>query len=178
MTLEGCVVRISDVIAYIGRDIEDAIIVNLIRRDEIPEDIVEILGNTNRDIVNNLIIDVINNSYNKNCIVFSEKVYSALDKLMDFNYQNIYLNPRKTTQNYKIEKMFATLFDKYINDLNREDGNSSIYTDFLNDMNYNYKQSNKKEKIVLDFIAGMTDDYFNKEYENYIMPKSYGLRIN
>jgi len=77
-----------------------------------------------------------------------------------------------------IEKMFATLFDKYINDLNREDGNSSIYTDFLNDMNYNYKQSNKKEKIVLDFIAGMTDDYFNKEYENYIMPKSYGLRIN
>ncbi|HAA25572.1 MAG TPA: phosphohydrolase [Ruminiclostridium sp.] len=178
MTLEGCVVRISDVIAYIGRDIEDAIVVNLIRRDDIPEDIVEILGNTNRDIVNNLIIDVINNSYNKNYITFSGKVYFALEKLKDFNYQNIYFNPKKTTQNYKIEKMFTTLFEKYINDLNREDRNSSIYTDFLKDMNDNYKQNNKKEKIVLDFIAGMTDDYFNKEYEDYIMPKSYGLRIN
>ena len=74
MTLEGCVVRISDNCIY-RADIEDAIVVNLIRRDDIPEDIAEIIGNTNRDIVNNLIIDVINNSYNKNYITFLKGLF-------------------------------------------------------------------------------------------------------
>jgi len=177
MTLEGCVMRVSDVIAYIGRDIEDAITVNLIKREDLPEKIVEVLGNTNRDIVNNLIIDVINNSSNKGCIVFSKDVYIALEKLKKFNYENIYLNPKKTTQNHKIKNMFITMFDKYLADLSEKNRVSSIHIDYLDSMNSNYIQNNKKERIVLDFIAGMTDDYFNKEYEDYVIPRSFGMRM-
>ena len=88
MTLEGCVVRISDIIGYIGRDIEDAIILNKINRKDIPNEIIEILGDNNKDIVNNIIVDIIENSYNKPYIKMSNKVYNALISLKKFNYEN------------------------------------------------------------------------------------------
>jgi len=72
MTLEGCLVRICDIIAYIGRDIEDAITVKLIKREDIPGEVVRVLGNTNRDIINNLAKDIIENSYNRPYIMFSK----------------------------------------------------------------------------------------------------------
>lgn len=177
MTLEGCVMRISDVIAYIGRDIEDAISVSLITREEIPEDVVEVLGNENGKIVNNLIIDLVNNSYGKEYLVFSKEVFEALEKLKEFNYENIYHNPQKNTQNYKIENSFKILFEKYLDDLNKEDRSSKIYIDYLDNMSKSYKEKNSNKRIVVDFIAGMTDDYFNKEFKNYMIPKSFGARI-
>ena len=71
MTLEGCLVRITDVISFIGRDIEDAISVGLITRDQVPTICTEVLGDTNREIVNTLVIDVIENSFGQDCISFS-----------------------------------------------------------------------------------------------------------
>jgi len=79
MTMEGCIVRVSDVIAYIGRDIEDAIAVNLIKREDVPANVCEILGNTNKLIVNSLVLDIVNNSYGKNYISFSSEVFEALN---------------------------------------------------------------------------------------------------
>ena len=73
-TWEGCVVKISDKISYIGRDIEDAIIVGTIKREDIPEEITKVLGNTNAQIVNKLIMDVIENSINKPYLKFSDEV--------------------------------------------------------------------------------------------------------
>ena len=80
MTLEGCVVRISDVIAYIGRDIEDAIILGKLKRSAIPKEITSILGDNNSDMINSIVIDIVENSYDKNKIVLSKKVFDALDK--------------------------------------------------------------------------------------------------
>ena len=97
MTLEGCVMRISDVIAYIGRDIEDAIVVGLIKREDIPDEVTKVLGNNNRQIINTLIIDLLNNSYGKNYLTFSDDVFKALDTLFDFNYEHIYRNLKSDT---------------------------------------------------------------------------------
>lgn len=90
MTLEGCVVRISDMIGYIGRDIEDAIEIGMITRDDIPNNIKKILGVTNASIVNTLIRDIIENSLDKPYISMSKEVYQALFDLKEFNYTNIY----------------------------------------------------------------------------------------
>ena len=90
MTLEGCVVRISDIIGYIGRDIEDAIELGLFERSELPKEITEILGNTNSDIMNTIILDIIENSLDKPYIALSERVYRALFALKKFNGENIY----------------------------------------------------------------------------------------
>jgi len=176
MTLEGCVMRISDVIAYIGRDIEDAVTVKLIERAEIPEDIVAVLGSTNNQIINNLVIDIVNNSYDKDYITFSDQVYDALNKLLKFNYQYIYQNPMKQKQDHKIRHMFEYLFEVYIKELNDCKNNSTVYKWHLDSMDKSYL-NNPSYKIVLDFIAGMTDDFFNNEFKKHIIPESFGLTL-
>ena len=164
MTLEACIVRLSDIVGYIGRDLEDAIIKGIIKRNDIPKNIVDNLGINNKEIVNNIILDIINNSYNKNYIELSDKVYNSLNKLIKFNYENIYnkANSKEKIQEYEI--MFSTVFDKCIYILNNKLKDNRIYYNFLNNMNKDYVKNNTKERIVIDYIAGMTDDYFIEEY--------------
>lgn len=164
MTLEGCVVRISDVIAYLGRDIEDAVRMGLLSYEDIPKEITEILGNNNSEIVNTIILDIIKNSENKNYIALSDEVYEAIIKLKAFNYENIYYKALSKDELNLIEKMFREIFNKFMNDLNNMNKDSSIYKSFLNNMSDEYKK-NTKERIVLDYISGMTDEFFEKQYQ-------------
>ena len=165
MTLEACVVRISDIIGYIGRDLEDAIEVGKIKRKDIPKNIVDNLGNNNASIVNTLILDVINNSYNKNCIELSDKVYNALNDLIKFNYENIYLvaNSKDEIEMYKF--MFKVVYNKCLYILNYKLTNYNIYKCFLNKMTEEYINNNTKARMVIDYIAGMTDNYFLDEFD-------------
>lgn len=164
MTLEACVVRISDIIGYIGRDLEDAIEVGKIKRKDIPKNIVDYLGNNNASIVNTLILDIINNSYNKNCIELSNNVYDALNDLIKFNYDNIYLvaNSKDEIEMYKF--MFKVVFDKCLYILNNKITYYNIYKCFLNKMSDDYINNNTNERIIIDYIAGMTDNYFINEF--------------
>ena len=166
MTLEGCVVRISDVIGYIGRDIEDAINLGLLKKEDIPEDIKKVLGDSNKQIVNTIVLDVINNSYDKPYIKMSEEVLNALKLLKDFNYIHIYNKANTEEELVMYKKMFNNLFELYLKQLKNKETSEDIYRIFLNDMNDKYKQ-NTNERIVIDFIAGMTDDYFKNEYNKY-----------
>lgn len=168
MTLEGCIVRISDVIGYIGRDIEDAVRVGLINFDDIPNKIVEVLGRTNREMINTLILDIISNSLNQNYIKLSEEVFNAIKELKQFNYENIYykVNSKVTLDTY--EKMFRELFKFYLNDIKNKRVQSEIYQVFLGDMCDNYLINTSDEQKVIDFIAGMTDDYFTTLYNKNI----------
>ena len=89
MTLEGCVVRISDIIAYLGRDIEDAIRLGKLQEEDLPRDIVSVLGSNNREIINNIVLDIVKNSYNKPYLKLSDNVYKAIKDLKSFNYEHI-----------------------------------------------------------------------------------------
>ena len=175
MTLEGCVVRIADVIAYIGRDIEDAIIVNLIKREDIPEEIVSILGNTNSQIIDKLVEDLLLNSYGKPYLEFSDEVFEGLKKLLEFNYRNIYNNPKKAENEQKSIQIFYMLYEKYLKELNSKD--SEIYELYYSQMQEDYTKSNKCGRIVIDFMAGMTDKFFIDQFEKHFLPKIYDLTI-
>ena len=168
MTLEGCLVRISDVIGYVGRDVEDAIRVGIIKDDMIPANVVKTLGSTNKEIVNTIVLDIINNSIGMPYIKMSDNVYNALKELLIFNYDNIYkkANSDETVNNYR--KMFFLLFDTYLKQLNDKDTEQDIYNVFLNDMSSKYITNNSNERIVIDFIAGMTDEYFKRQYDKYV----------
>lgn len=167
-TLEGCVVRISDIIAYIGKDIEDARVLGIIKTEDIPEDITRVLGTTNREIISTIVKDIINNSKNKNYIKLSEDVYDAIVKLKDFNYENIYKKANTKEEIKLFEKMFNTLFDKYLKDIENQNENSAIYQVFLNSMNEEYLNNTTNARMVIDFLAGMTDDYMKNCYEREI----------
>lgn len=168
MTLEGCVVRISDLIAYLGRDIEDALRMKLITREDIPKEVIEILGKDTRSIVNTCVLDIINNSFGKNYIKISDKVYNAIGELMKFNYQNIYFKSATKEEKEELKKKFRVLFDNYILDIKSNNSKSPLISSFLANMSAEYKANNSNERIIIDYISGMTDDYFKSEYERII----------
>ena len=162
MTLEGCVVRISDIIGYIGRDIEDAIRIGKIKREELPDDIVSVLGSTNKDIVNTIIIDIITNSMDKPYIKMSDDVYKALINLKKFNYEHIYSKSMTKEDIDKYTKGMRKIYDRYLNDIGTDNKNSIIYH-FLDDKSSDYLENTSDKRKVIDFIAGMTDEMFIRE---------------
>lgn len=168
MTLEGCVVRISDLIAYLGRDIDDAIRMKLLTWEDVPNNITSVLGKSNKEIVNSIVTDVINNSLGKNYIKLSNEVFEAIKNLKDFNYKNIYYKAYTEEEKQNLKVMLNTLYNAYINDLNNNNEESNIIKSYLANMSDEYKNNNSKERIVIDYIAGMTDDYTLKEYNKIL----------
>ena len=163
MTLEGCVVRISDIIAYVGRDIEDAIRLGVIKKEDIPKEITEVLGSTNKEIVNKIVVDIIQNSMDKPYIKLSDKIYNALLKLKKFNTDNIYLKSMSLKDYGYYEKGMNNLFKYYLKAIKEEDKKNIIYKIFLNTQCDKYLENTSPERKAIDFIAGMTDDLFISE---------------
>ncbi|MDP8226280.1 MAG: HD domain-containing protein [Candidatus Celaenobacter polaris] len=169
-TLEACIVRISDTIAYIGQDIEDAIRMGFLNREELPKDAIHKLGSTNDEILSTLITNVIYNSFDKDYVAFDKETSDALYELKCFNYKKIYNHPCIKKEKITIERGMKILFDKYMTDLEKKHTDSKIFNHFLNHKSNQYiKDTNDAEK-VRDFIATMTDRYFNQELEDYILP--------
>lgn len=178
MTLEASVVRISDVIAYIGRDIEDAIMLGDINREDIPKEVVDVLGNKNSSIVETLVDDLLENSIDKDYMCFSENIFTALKILLNWNYRNIY-DIASLNDKALLEGKFNRLFDVYLEKLNKSDyknkkvkGSNITYSDkvlydFIVSKTQEYLENTNVKRIVIDYISGFTDNFFNKEYENY-----------
>lgn len=168
MTLEGCVVRISDIIGYIGRDIEDAIELGLFERSELPKEITEVLGNTNSDIMNTIILDIIENSLDKPYIALSERVYRALFALKKFNGENIYSKSMTKEDIEYYRSGMNQLYHIYLDDIKANRIESVIYTVFLNSQSPRYLKVTDARRKVIDFIAGMTDDMFIREVKRVL----------
>ncbi len=172
MTLEGCVVRLSDTIAYIGRDIEDAIELQLIAREEIPRSCSLLLGNSNGTIVYTLVADLMAESRHvrqaatddaaSDFIGFSEEVGQSLKQLKAFNYQRIYTNPAFKPDFIKIDQCYEQLFAYYL------ERAAQALTDppghgFLSSMRPSYREKHAPAAQVRDYLAGMTDAYFLRQ---------------
>ncbi len=170
-TMEGCVVRVSDMIAYLGRDFEDAVTLNLIKRDSLPMSVRRVLGSRNREIVNALCSDVIKSSYKKRFVSFSDEVFAAFKEMKDFNYSEIYGCKFIAEQKRRFEKMVRELFEVYLDDLKRADVRQSIYKDYIERFPDHYFCKTSNERIVADYMAGMTDQYFLKQHELRFMPR-------
>ena len=168
-TLEGCVVRISDTIAYIGQDIEDAIRFNILTWNDIPKDCRDFLGDRNGKIIDSLVKSVISNSYDKDYICFDEETSQYLKKLKTFNYERIYLdkNVKKSIRN--IEITMGILFEKYMFDIKSNNEASRIFKHFLTNKSSRYLDTFSDAEKVRDFIATMTDRYFNEEVKDYLL---------
>ena len=167
MTLEGCIVRISDIIGYIGRDIEDAIMIDRFKRSDIPKEIRDVLGDNNRDIVNTIVLDIINESIDKPYIKMSDRVYKALFALKKFNNENIYKHSMTEEERTYYEKGINKLYSIYLNDIKYNNKDSIIYKIFLNHQDKTYIETTNIKRQVIDFIAGMTDDFLIREIKNH-----------
>jgi dGTPase len=172
MTLEGCVVRLADTISYIGRDLEDAILLQLVRRQDLPPLVRERLGDTNGTIIYNLVTDLIDRSLDKNYASYSAEIGEALRSLKEFNYSRIYQDPRIKAETEKIESLFASLFTRFLQDVVRGNRRSPIWVDFLLQMNPVYHETHQPAEMVRDFLASMTDAYFLRQCQDLFFPRT------
>jgi dGTPase len=177
MTLEGCVVRLADTISYIGRDLEDAITLKLLRREELPPEVAQGLGRTNGAIVYSLVTDLITHSYDKNYVGYSPEVGRLLKQLKEFNYRRIYDNSLIKGETSKIEALFQHLFERFLADVEAGRENSPIWVDFLAAMAPDYLESQPPAAIVRDFLASMTDALFLRTSQELFFPKSLRVKL-
>jgi dGTPase len=177
-TLEACVVRICDMIAYLGKDRQDAKRANLIVDDSIFDE--QAFGKSNPEIINNLIVNIVENSYGKDCIVMDDEYYKAIKATKKENYEKIYFN-EAVDQTYEncVQPMFHQMYEQLLKDVQSGNKNSVIYKHHIDFLRENrafydggdYLEQTEVNQIVVDFIASMTDDYFVDLYE-YLFPKS------
>lgn len=176
-TLEGCVVRICDMIAYLGKDRQDARTARIIEHDYKFNN--EKIGTENAAIINNLTVDIIENSYGKDYILLSPEAYSDLKTAKQENYDVIYNNPQILDRyNEVIRPMFEKVYYLLLKDLRDKNENSVIYRHhiayiknslkYYRDINYLDEEENQ---VVVDYIASMTDDYFIELYKE-LFPES------
>ena len=174
-TLEGCVVRISDIIAYLGKDRQDAELVGYEPSEETYKS--EKIGVFNAQMINNLIVNIIENSYGKDYIALDAHYFEDLKTAKDENYKFIYLNKTFKKHMPLIEPIFEKIYNKCLSDLDKKDSNSLIYRhhiDYIKERtrfyeNNNY-EDNDKNQIVVDYIASMTDDYITELF-GYLFPE-------
>jgi len=167
-TLEGCLVKICDTISYLGRDIEDAITLGLLSRDQVPQ---TLLGVTNRDILRVVACDLIQMSYEKDYIELSEEVFEALKVLRAFNFKHIYTHAKLKVESSKISYSYRILFETLLNDYQKNLENSFMWKHFLDNKPEHYLQTSSAVQKVIDYISGMTDSYFIRTLEKLVMPQ-------
>ena len=174
-TLEGCVMRISDIIAYLGKDRQDAERAHIIENKEFDDGAI---GTYNAEIINNLIVNIIENSYGKPYIKMDEEHFEALKKAKNDNYELIYKSDTVKDDMYCVVKpMMSEMYEKLLEDLRFNNTDSPIFThhiSYINKAHYKrdipYEQT-EPNQIVVDYIASMTDDYFIELY-HHLFPKS------
>lgn len=181
---EGCIVRFADKIAYLGRDIEDALIAEFIKMDDIPEMIRHEVGSTNGEIINNLIIDIIQTSEHLDVIKMSDAMFEKVGLLQKFNYKYIYGHPVITNYRTMGEGILEELFD-YLLDLYSNKG--TVYAKYAEtgvelDKHFGsyidryrtvYEPEGTVPKVIVcDYIAGMTDAYALSAFKQIKIPKA------
>jgi len=171
-TLEGCLVKLCDTMSYIGRDIEDAINLGILKRNEIPQ---TILGTTNREILGNLAADIIRHSYGNEYIALSEEAYDALRTLRHFNFQHIYTHPKLKVESAKIKHSYRVLFEWLLNDLQDLKEESYLWKHYLRKRNEKYLAQTSAVQMVIDYISGMTDNFFIRTLEKILVPAKIHL---
>ena len=174
-TLEGAVVRISDIIAYLGRDRQDALRINVVDRNAFDH---TLIGSINSEIINNLVVNIIENSYGKPYIRLDKEHFDALQTAKRENYAHIYESAATRTRlDTTAKPMMGEIYEQMLADLQQNKTYSPIFhhhINYINGARYHRETPYGKEdpnQIVVDYIASMTDDYFI-DLHHHLFPES------
>ena len=163
-TLESQIVKYADRIAYINHDIDDAIRAKVIKASDIDSNLVKILGETHADRINTMILDIIENSLDKDEIKMSKEIGEATLNLRSFMFENVYYNDYAKAEEYKAEYIISELYKYYLNNSKKLPKEHTKI----------YKNSNHKlEDMICDYIAGTTDRYVVNLFYSIFIPKPW-----
>ncbi len=164
-TLEGRVVRLSDKIAYMYHDMDDAIRGGILVESDIPRDLAKVIGNSNREWIDTFIHDIISVSMDTDDIRMSDEVYDAFHRLRKFMFERVYTNPVAKGQEGKVEDMIKILYHYYIDHIDK-------IPEYLKRM---MEEGVPKERLVCDYVSSMTDRYAVAVFEEVYIPRSWGV---
>lgn len=162
-TLEGKIVRFSDKIAYIHHDIDDAVRGKIMVEEDIPIEIRKVLGKNSADRLDTLIHDIITNSMDKPDIIMSDEIFQAMQDLRKFMFVSVYTNPIAKGEETKAEGLLSKLFTYY---MEHPMAMPAQYTDMI-------AEGEEEDRVVCDYIAGMTDQYAIAKFSEYFVPKAW-----
>lgn len=165
-TLEGKVVRLSDKIAYINHDIDDAIRGKIICEKDIPKEYTDVLGNTTKKRLDTLVKDIVRNSYGVNDILMSGEVQKAMMDLREYMFTSVYTNPLAKSEESKAYEMITLLFEYYLKHI---DEMPDEFKYLINEC------GEDEEQVVCDYIAGMSDQYSVSTFQTIFIPKSWKM---
>ena len=163
MTLEGEAVSLADRIAYINHDIEDAIRGGVIKESDLPKRAVKVLGNKTKTRINTAIADIWKTSLGQPFVRMSEEVMAATNELRDFMFKNVYALTNKSMQD-RAERMLTQMFEYFM-----------AHVDELPKGYLKNLERDGKERVVCDYISGMTDRYAVNVFENLFIPANFSL---
>lgn len=165
-TLEGKIVRLSDKIAYINHDIDDAIRGRIICEEDIPDTFTDILGNTTKKRLDYLVHDIVANSLNQNDILMSKKAQDAMMGLRQYMFENVYTSPLAKSEESKAEAMLKELFGYYLENVDK----------LPEEFRWLIEQCGEdEEQVVCDYIAGMSDQYSVAKFQQIFEPKFWKM---
>ena len=162
MTLEGRAISYSDWIAYINHDIDDAIDAKIITRDDLPKDLIEILGNTSRERINTMIGSIVKQSAGKNVVEMEPHIFEATKKLRNYMFECVYSSDMARGEEVKAERMLTALYDYYNQDVSR-----------LPDGYRKTLEKWDKNQVICDYLSGMTDRYAVMLFNEIFIPKNW-----
>ena len=162
-TLEGKIVRLSDKIAYIHHDMDDAIRGGILTEDDVPISIREVIGYTTGERLDHFIHDTVTFSGGRNDILMSDEVWKAMKELREFMFERVYMNPDVKSEERKAESLMKTLYEYYLKHLDR------LPKEYLQMIN----MGESRDRVACDYVASMTDRYAIALYEELFIPKSW-----
>lgn len=165
-TLEGKIVRVSDKIAYINHDIDDAIRGKIITEDEIPKEFTNVLGHNSRQRLNTLIHNIVIHSEGKNDIIMSPEIEKAMLDLREFMFVSVYINPKAKSEEKIAKNLLISLFEYYKKHV------ELLPEEYIYIMD---QKGESLERVVCDYIAGMTDRYAIAIYKDLVIPSSWSI---
>lgn len=163
-TLEGCIVRLSDKIAYINHDIDDAIRGRIFKEGDIPERYTSVLGHSVRERLNTMIHDLIDSSRDRPQIFMSPGMQEAMQGLRSWLFEHMYLNEIPKAEEKKAQQLIAALYEYY---LKHPDKLPEEYRRMI------VERGEKRERAVCDYIAGMSDSYAIYKFEELFVPQAW-----
>ncbi|MDD3253856.1 MAG: deoxyguanosinetriphosphate triphosphohydrolase [Lachnospiraceae bacterium] len=163
-TLEGCVVRLSDKIAYINHDIDDAIRAKIFQEEEIPALYTDVLGHSVRERLNTMIHDIIEQSMGQPQILMSPGMEEAMQGLRSWLFEHVYKNDIPKAEEGRAQQLIVSLYKYYMDHV------IELPEEYLMMM---VQKGEAKERVVCDYIAGMSDSYAIDKFENLFVPKAW-----
>ncbi|MBO4789215.1 MAG: deoxyguanosinetriphosphate triphosphohydrolase [Lachnospiraceae bacterium] len=164
-TLEGNVIRFADRFAYVNHDIDDAIRGQIIRESDIPTELTSLLGHSLKERLNTLVHDIVIHSQDREEIVMSAEIAEAFDALRTYMFKNVYTNPVAKGQEAKAERLVEHLYEYYTENVGK----------LPEEFQRMIAAGEKKEQVVADYVAGMTDKFAVATYEDLMIPKAWGV---